>query len=101
MALTDAGIRALRPRAGRYMVSDGRGLSLDVLSSGKMCWLYRYCLDGKYGKVNLGRYPDLTRKASRGKRYELDGQVAEGKSPAVEAKQKRAICPLPLTRPAR
>ncbi|HMD76495.1 MAG TPA: integrase arm-type DNA-binding domain-containing protein [Terracidiphilus sp.] len=90
MALTDAGIRALRPRAGRYMVSDGRGLSLDVLPSGKMSWLYRYCLDGKYGKVNLGRYPDLTLKAARGKRDELAGQVAEGKSPAVEAKQRRA-----------
>lgn len=25
MALTDAGIRALKPRAARYMVSDGRG----------------------------------------------------------------------------
>lgn len=25
MALTDAGIRALKPRAARYMLSDGRG----------------------------------------------------------------------------
>ncbi len=50
MALTDAGIKALKPRAGRYMVSDGRGLSLDILPSGKMSWLYRYCLDGKYGE---------------------------------------------------
>jgi hypothetical protein len=41
MALTDAGIKALKPRAGRYMVSDGRGLSLDILPSGKMSWLYR------------------------------------------------------------
>src|SRR5271157_258630 len=90
MALTDAGIRALRPRAGRYMVSDGRGLSLDILPSGKMSWLYRYCLDGKYGKVNLGRYPDLPLKAARGKRDELAAQVAGGMSPAVEAKQRRA-----------
>ncbi|MGC9157812.1 MAG: tyrosine-type recombinase/integrase [Terracidiphilus sp.] len=90
MALTGAGIRALKPRAGRYMVSDGRGLSLDILPSGKMSWLYRYCLDGKYGKVNLGRYPDLPLKAARAKRDELAAQVAGGKSPAVEAKQRRA-----------
>ncbi len=89
MALTDAGIKGLKPKATRYMVSDGRGLSLDILPSGKMSWLYRYCLDGKYGKVNLGRYPDLPLKAARWKRDELAGQVAEGKSPALEAKLAR------------
>jgi integrase len=90
MALTDAGIKALKSRAGRYMVSDGRGLSLDVLPSGKMSWLYRYCLDGTYGKVTLGRYPDLSLKAARGRRDALAAQVASGKSPALEAKQRRA-----------
>src|ERR1019366_10336374 len=74
MALTDAGIKALKPRTARYMVSDGRGLSLDILPSGKMSWLYRYFLNGKYGRVSLGRYPDLTLKAARGKRDELAAQ---------------------------
>jgi len=46
MALTDAQIKALKPKASRYLVSDGRGLSLDVLPSGKMSWLYRYRLNG-------------------------------------------------------
>jgi integrase len=90
MALTDARIKGLKPRAARYLVSDGRGLSLDILPSGKMSWLYRYSLEGKYGKVSLGRYPDLPLRAARTKRDELAAQVAVGKSPAVEAKQKRA-----------
>jgi integrase len=90
MALTDAGIKALKPRTARYMVSDGRGLSLDILPSGKMSWLYRYFLNGEYGRVSLGRYPDLTLKAARGKRDELAAQVASGKSPALEAKERRA-----------
>jgi integrase len=90
MALTDAGIKALKPRAARYIVSDGRGLSLDILPSGKMSWLYRYRLEGKYGKVNLGRYPDLSLKAARGKRDELAGLVAIGKNPALEAQKRRA-----------
>ena len=72
------------------MVSDGRGLSLDILPSGKMSWLYRYFLNGEYGRVSLGRYPDLTLKAARGKRDELAAQVASGKSPALEAKERRA-----------
>jgi integrase len=90
MAFTDAGIKALKPRAARYMVSDGRGLSLDILPSGKMTWVYRYFLDGKYGKVTLGRYPDLSLKAARGRRDELAAQVASGKNPALEAKARRA-----------
>jgi integrase len=90
MALTDAGIKALKPRAGRYMVSDGRGLSLDILPSGKLSWLYRYRSDGKQEKVTLGGYPDLTLRKARERRDELAAQVASGKSPAVEAKQRRA-----------
>jgi len=90
MALTDAGIKALKPRAARYMVSDGKGLSLDKLPSGKMSWLYRYRLDGKYEKVALGHYPDLSLKAARGRRDEMAAQVAIGKSPALEVKQRRA-----------
>lgn len=89
MALTDAGIKALKPRAGRYMVSDGRGLSLDILPSGKMAWLYRYSLQGERGKVTLGGYPDLTLRKARERRDELAAQVAGGKSPAWEVKQRR------------
>ncbi len=90
MALTDAGIKALKPRDGRYIVTDGRGLSLEVLPSGRMSWLYRYRLDGKYGKVNLGRYPDLPLRTAREKRDELAGKVAKGESPAEERKRARA-----------
>ena len=90
MALTDTGIKALKPRAGRYMVSDGRGLSLDILPSGKMSWLYRYSFDGKREKAILGAYPDLTLRKARERRDELAAQVASGKNPADEAKQRRA-----------
>ena len=72
------------------MVSDGRGLSLDILPSGKMSWLYRYCLNGQYGKVSLGHYPDLPLRSARKRRDELAGKVAEGKSPAMEKKLTRA-----------
>jgi len=72
------------------MVSDGRGLSLDILPSGKLSWLYRYRSDGKQEKVTLGGYPDLTLRKARERRDELAAQVASGKSPAVEAKQRRA-----------
>jgi hypothetical protein len=40
MALTDTRIRALKPRRVRYLVTDGRGLCLEVLPSGKFSWLF-------------------------------------------------------------
>jgi hypothetical protein len=55
MALTDAQIKALKPKASRYLISDGRGLSLDVLPSGKMSWLYRYRLKGDNGHFFYNR----------------------------------------------
>jgi integrase len=90
MPLTDAHIKALQPRESRYLITDGRGLSLDVLPSGVKSWMYRYRLDGSYGKVTLGRYPDLTLKAARDKRDQFATQVAAGRSPAEEKKARRA-----------
>src|ERR1039457_864813 len=90
MAFTDVQIKALKPKASRYLMSDGRGLSLDILPSGKMSWLYRYSLDGKREKAILGSYPDLTLRKARERRDELASQVASGKSPTLEAKQRRA-----------
>jgi Arm DNA-binding domain len=89
MGMTDAQIKALQPRAARYLVSDGRGLSLDVLPSGVKSWMYRYRHDGKPQKISLGRYPDLTLRAARDKRDELATQVVGGRSPAEEKKARR------------
>jgi hypothetical protein len=89
MPLTDAQIKALQPRLARYLITDGRGLSLDVLPSGLKSWMYRYRQDGVYAKVTLGRYPDLTLKAARDKRDELAAQVVTGRSPAEEKKARR------------
>jgi len=78
MALTDMRIKALKPKAKRYQVTDGRGLSVEVLPSGAVAWRYRYRLHGKLEKVALGQYPDVSLKDARKKRDEMAGQVARG-----------------------
>ena len=55
MALTDTAIKALKPQAKRYLVTDDRGLSLEVYPTGGMAWRYRYRLNGKLEKVALGK----------------------------------------------
>ena len=82
--LTDAAIKALKPRTVRYYVSDGRGLWLEVFPTGGLAWRYRYRLKGKAEKVALGKYPEMTLKAARQKRDELALMVASGQSPATQ-----------------
>ena len=89
MPLTDAKIRSLKPRPARYMESDGRGLSLDVLPSGKMSWMFRYRLNGTQERVTLGRYPAMSLASARQERDKKAGQVAKGESPAKQKKKAR------------
>lgn len=82
MPLTEAQIRHLKPRDGRYAVSDGRGLALEVMPSGVASWRYRYQFKGKTEKVSLGQYPLLSLKDARSKRDEFAMAVFKGESPA-------------------
>jgi integrase len=90
MALTDRKLRSLQPREKRFLLSDGRGLSLDVTPQGVMTWLFRYRHNGSQLRVTLGRFPDLSLKAARDRRDELASEVARGKSPHQQAKDARA-----------
>ena len=94
MALTDTGIRALTPRRARYLVTDGRGLCLEVFPSGKFSWLFRYRFKGRPEKVSLGRYPDLSLKAARCERDKQATLLAGGRSPAEE----KRLAKMALTR---
>jgi integrase len=89
MPITDAKIKGLKPRTKRYMETDGNGLSLDVLPSGKMSWLYRYWFNGKQERVTLGKYPAVSLKEAREKRDKLATAAREGNSPAAERKLAR------------
>jgi integrase len=84
VSLTDAQIKAFKPKAARYLKTDGRGLSLDVLPSGVRSWIFRYRLNGKQEKVALGHYPDMGLGAARKERDRLAQIVVRGKSPARE-----------------
>jgi site-specific recombinase XerD len=67
--LTDAAIRALKPKAAHYDVSDGRGLALRVHPSGRKVWLLR-ATNGRTGeriRRELGQYDlDPRNKAALG-----------------------------------
>ncbi len=84
MPLTDTAIKALKPKAKRYTVTDEKGLVLEVFPTGGMLWHHRYRLNGKQERVTLGRYPALSLKLARGLRDERATLVALGQSPAQQ-----------------
>jgi hypothetical protein len=48
---TDIRIRALKPKARAYQVTDGRGLVIEVMPGGARVWRFRYRLHGKPQKI--------------------------------------------------
>ena len=89
MALTDSAIRALKPKSARYVVTDERGLILEVHPTGNMAWRFRYRLKGKAETASIGRYPALSLKSARQKRDELAAIVARDQSPAKEKQRSK------------
>jgi integrase len=84
MALTDTALKALKPRAKPYTVTDDRGLYVEVFPTGGVIWRFRYRLGGRQEKLTLGKYPALTLKNARLKRDEAAQAAAMGTSPAQQ-----------------
>ncbi len=93
MALTDTALKALKPKQKPYVVSDGRGLYVEVFPTGGVVWRFRYRLNGRREKLTLGKYPDLTLKNARVKRDEAAQLVAVGQSPAQKKQREKIAGP--------
>lgn len=74
--LSTSHIRTLKPKAKRYSISDGNGLTLRVHPSGTKTWLVRNFIDGKVRDKVIGTWPDMTlmqaRAATRRIRKDLE-----------------------------
>jgi integrase len=84
MSLTETALKALKPKAKPYIVSDERGLYVEVLPTGGVIWRFRYRLNGRQEKVTLGKYPAIGLKTARQKRDALATKAALGESPAKQ-----------------
>lgn len=80
MPLTERKIQQAKPRKSRYLMCDGDGLNLEVMTSGSKFWRLRYREGGRERRVSLGRYPYISLAEARAKREELRWAVAHGKT---------------------
>lgn len=82
MALTDTGIKALKPADKTFKAYDGKGLYLVIAKGGGKLWRYKYRHAGKEKLLTLGAYPETSLAQARVKRDSAAKQVADGMDPS-------------------
>jgi hypothetical protein len=65
MALTEAALKALKPRDTPYTPADERGLYVEAFPTGGLVWRFRYRLNGEQEKLEMRRLPSQYTKALR------------------------------------
>lgn len=89
--LTDASIKALKPKDKLYKVVDRDGMYVVVQPSGAIVFRYDYRLSGRRETLTLGRYgpSDLSLARAREKLIDAKRAIVEGRSPAQEKQREK------------
>jgi integrase len=90
MPLSNTAIINAKPTDKPYVLTDERGLSVQVQPSGGKWWRLRYRFDGKAKMLSLGVYPDVGLKDAREKRDEARKLLAAGVDPGEHRKALKA-----------
>lgn len=88
--LTDKQIRAAKPQAKPFKITDDRGLHLMISPAGGKLWRYRYEIGGKEKLLALGAYPAVSLAEAREARDAARKTLDQGRDPSVEKKLQRA-----------
>ena len=94
MALNDAAIRALKPKARLYGVADEKGLYIEVAASGSKFWRCRYRFSGRHRVLSFGPYPEVSLKEARQRRDEARALMRDGVDPGIERKRAKLTAEL-------
>ncbi|MET3662133.1 tyrosine-type recombinase/integrase [Aquamicrobium ahrensii] len=89
--LTDAAIKALRPRDKMYKVTDRDGMYLLVSPTGALTFRFDYRLNGRRETVIIGRYgrTGISLARAREKLIEAKLMIQDGISPALEKRREK------------
>jgi len=90
MALTDLTVRKLTSKNQRYEVSDGKGLSIRVMPTGKKSWVFRYQFEGKSRRMNLGSYPGISLAQARESHGAALMELQRGIDPGAKLQETKA-----------
>jgi len=89
--LTDAALKALRPKEKIYKVADRDGMYVRVMPSGQISFRLDYRLNGRRETVYLGKYGRDGISLARARELCLDARraIREGRSPAIEKQREK------------
>ncbi|RJG46306.1 tyrosine-type recombinase/integrase [Mesorhizobium sp. DCY119] len=89
--LTDAALRALKPKEKDFKVADRDGMYIHVTTRGAMSFRMDYRLNGRRETLYLGKYgPDgISLARAREKCIDARRSVADGVSPAIEKQREK------------
>ncbi|MBB1427632.1 tyrosine-type recombinase/integrase [Shewanella sp. SG44-2] len=90
--LTATAVANAKPRSKEYNLSDGRGLSLRVKTTGSKFWLLNYSrpVTTKRTNLGLGTYPDVPLAEARKRREAARELLAQGIDPQHHQQQHKA-----------
>jgi len=89
--LSNAAVKAARPRSRAYKMFDERGLFLFVTPGGLRSWRLKYRIDGREKLLCLGQWPDVLLIDARDQAEEARGLVAQGVDPSGGSRAARQI----------
>lgn len=89
--LTDAALKALKPREKMYKIADRDGMYVRVMPSGAISFRLDYRLNGRRETVYLGRYgrDGISLSLARERCLDAKRAVREGRSPAIEKQRAK------------
>jgi integrase len=91
MPLSDAKIRALKPKDKPYKVSDFQGLYVSVMPTGSCLWHWKYRVNGKEKRLSFGAYPAVSLAQARAARDEARAMLANGSDPGVAKQEQKRL----------
>uniref|UniRef100_UPI001577404D tyrosine-type recombinase/integrase n=1 Tax=Sphingomonas bacterium TaxID=1895847 RepID=UPI001577404D len=81
--LTNAAVKAARPRAAAYKLADTAGLHLYVAPNGRKSFRMRFRVAGKEQLLTFGTWPEISLDAARARCTEAREQLARGADPRI------------------
>jgi integrase len=84
MPLTELLIRQAKGKEKTYIMSDGKGLGMEVRPDGKKYWIIRYWENKKERRKSAGPYPEVSLKAARERNFFFRKDWEDGKLARVK-----------------
>ncbi|MDR0648230.1 MAG: tyrosine-type recombinase/integrase [Synergistaceae bacterium] len=78
MPLSETKAKSAKAKDRRYQISDSDGLYLEVMTSGKKYWRFRYVQNGKRNWSTVGEYPLVGLQEARERRNGLRKKLMDG-----------------------